>query len=122
MRSGGFDIGRGWNSGNFYHRTNFHSSPLARGKALGDIDGFVEVLYVNQQEATELFAGFGKRAVGDEPFTVYGAHAGGGGGGMQRRRQDILSLARQRTGEGGGLLVTLGPLCLRRAIFLQINK
>src|SRR5579864_6615457 len=50
---------------NFHHRPDFYGSPTASRDSLGNPDGLIEVIGVDQEVPAELFARFSERAVGD---------------------------------------------------------
>jgi hypothetical protein len=67
----------------FYERADFDGAVLTGRDAGGDIDGLVKVVGINEKEAAQLFAGFRKRAVGHNAFSILEAEAGSGGGGLE---------------------------------------
>ena len=64
--------------------THFDRSGARRGNALGEADGFIEILGVDEVVAAEVLAGFGERAVGRLALAVANANRGGRGGRLER--------------------------------------
>src|SRR5262249_47309764 len=77
--------------------------PLRRSRnAPGDVDRFVEVRSIDQEETAELFAGLGEGAVRHLAFACANTDAGGGRNRMQRGSAQVFPLSvefmRQRSG------------------------
>src|SRR5690349_3652814 len=79
LRFGGLRAGREIADGPDLERT-----VLVLAKVTRRLDGFVEVLAIDQVEAQKLLLGLGERAVDDKSFAAV-AHGGGGGGRHQAR-------------------------------------
>jgi len=106
----------------FDERPDFDGAPAASGNAGGDIDGFIEVPGVNQKEAAELLAGFGKGAVSYQALTIVEAKAGGGRGGLERGRTEELPFLVELIGESGGFdVAVLALLLCKCSIFIKIH-
>src|SRR3974390_252870 len=81
--------------GQFLHRPYQDASkPLPSGNLRCKFDGLVEIFGVDQDEATDLFFGFGKRPVGDMDFAILYAPYFAGSNRLERRsRQEFAALA-----------------------------
>jgi hypothetical protein len=101
---------------------NFNGTPAACRDAGGYIDGFVKVSSVDQEEAAELLASFGKGTIGDQAFAIVEAKAGGGGGGLERGGAEELAVFVKLVCEGRGFDIAVFPLLLCKcSIFIKIH-
>ena len=74
-----------------HDRPNLDRAGPRRRNASGDLDGFVQVLRVDQVVTSELFLGLGKRAVGGGDFALPDANRRGGLRRLQRVAADVLA-------------------------------
>jgi hypothetical protein len=97
-------------TGNLDEGPYLHCAPAPRRNLAGDFDGFVKVIGVEEEESPQLFAGFGKGAIGKNALSLPRANTRGGGRRLQRRNQDPLSTGMEFHGVSGRFPVAVGPL------------
>src|SRR5258708_39638326 len=102
------------------HRPDFNSSDPRSGNPTSDVDGFIEILGVDQEIAANLLPRLREWTVGHVPFPVADLHTGRRRNWLQRPGVQILSLFVKLFRELNRLILPVPSLLLAQGLLIVI--
>src|SRR5262249_34059100 len=104
------------------NRPNLDSSLLGAGNTPGNVDRFIEVRRVDQEEPAELFTRLRERSVRDLTLSVTNTNAGRSRHRLQRRTTKVFGLFLEFMGQRRGLRIALLAFAFGIGLLVGVNE